>query len=112
MKVCALLPKEAKQFEHQGVQYRCNSGQHGHYSRSRADELVKAGQAVWIGKHKRRIKFIEALCWAKVYQRNAAGETTVATMQLVNSRAALLLTPTKRTASGRSGPVRKIAVPV
>jgi hypothetical protein len=111
MKICMLLPEEARRLEHYGCEYRCQSSGHKHTSRRHAEELVAAGQALWVGRHKRRIKFADAKCWTKVYQRNRAGETMFATMQLVSNPAALILTPTKRTASGRSGPVRRIAVP-
>ena len=112
MRICVLLAEEARQLEHHGVEYQCNSGRHHHYSRRRADELVKAGQAQWVGRHKRRIKFVEAMALAKVYERNSAGETIYCTMQLVRERAVPLRTPARRSASGRSGPVRRIAITV
>ncbi len=110
MRICVLLDSEAKQLEHHGIEHRCTSGSHHHYSRRRAQELVDKGEAAWVGRHKRRIKFLAAASWAKEYQRNGAGETLYCTMQLVADRAALLLTPTRRESNGRAGRVKQIAV--
>jgi hypothetical protein len=60
MDICVLLPEEAKRLEHHGCEYRCQSRGHKHINRRHAEQLVQTGQAVWIGKHKRRIKFVES----------------------------------------------------
>lgn len=108
MRICVLLHDEASQFEHYGVEFRCSSGRHHHYSRQRADELVKAGQAVWVGKHKRRVRMLKAKTWSKVYPRNRANEATTCTLQMTDRRAALFIPSRPQYRRVKPGPVREV----
>lgn len=108
MRICVLLEAEANQSEHHGVDYRCNSGRHHHYSRQRAEELVKAGQATWVGKHKRRIRMLKAKTWTKVYDRNRAGEALSCTLQLSDRRAALFIPSRPQYRRVKPGAVREV----
>lgn len=44
---------------------------------------MKAGELMWIGKHKKVATFMNARSWVKVYVRNLNGEVITAGMQLV-----------------------------
>jgi hypothetical protein len=47
------------------------------------DVLVKDGELVWLGKHKRLATFRNARSWIKTYTRNQYGEVITCGMQLV-----------------------------
>ena len=51
--------------------------------RSKVDALVKAGELVWLGKHKKVATFKNARSWIKTYRRNRYGEVITCGMQLV-----------------------------
>ncbi len=52
-KVCILNEDDARSLTYGGIAHRCSSRRHHHYSKSKADVLVKAGELVWLGKHKK-----------------------------------------------------------
>jgi hypothetical protein len=45
--------------------------------------LVKAGELMWLGKHKKIATFKNARSWVKTYTRNRYGEVITCGMQLV-----------------------------
>jgi len=82
-KICILNEDEAQTFTCGGMAHKCSSRRHHHYSKSKADALVKAGELVWLGKHKRVATFLNARSWIKIYRRNEYGEVITCGMQLV-----------------------------
>jgi hypothetical protein len=83
IKVCVLNEDDARSFTFGGIAHKCSSRRHHHYSRNKVDELVKAGELVWLGKHKKVATFRNARSWMKTYNRNEFGETVFCGMQLV-----------------------------
>jgi hypothetical protein len=81
-KVCILNEADARAFS-ADIAHRCCSRRHHHYRRSDAAALVKAGELVWVGKHKMAAKSRDARSWIKVYTRNEFGEVITCGMQLV-----------------------------
>ena len=55
---------------------------------------MQTGELVWVGKHKRVATFLLARSWIKTYVRNAAGEVSYCTMQLVGVGAGISGGPT------------------
>jgi hypothetical protein len=82
-KICILDENDAKNFTGGGIAHKCSSRRHHHCSKSEADALVKAGELVWLGKHKKIATFKNARSWMKVYRRNEYGEVIFCGMQLV-----------------------------
>jgi len=82
-KVCILNEGDARSFKFAGIAHRCSSRRHHHFSRKEVDELVKAGELIWLGKHRRVAAFRSARSWVKVYTRNEFGEVICCGMQLV-----------------------------
>jgi hypothetical protein len=82
-KVCILNEDDAKSLTYGGIAHKCSSRRHHHYSKSKADALVKAGELVWLGKHKKVATFRNARSWMKTYRRNRYGEVITCGMQLV-----------------------------
>lgn len=83
-KVCILNENDARMLTYAGIEYKCSSRRHHHYSRSKVDAMVKAGDLVWVGKHRKFATFRNARSWRKVYNRNTHGETLFCGMQLVS----------------------------
>ena len=81
--VCILNEDAARAFTCKGIAHKCSSRLHHHYKRSEAVALVKAGELVWLGKHKNVATFRDARTWIKVYVRNEYGEVISCGMQLV-----------------------------
>lgn len=107
-RVCVLQEEESNQLEHHGIEHRCNSGRHRHYSSRRAHELVKAGEARWVGRGKRRICMMRARCWAKTYSRNSAGEVRSISLQLTDRFAALFIPSRREERRVKPGIVRHV----
>jgi len=82
-KVCILNEDDARSLTYGGIAHKCSSRRHHHYSKSKADALVKAGELVWLGKHKKVATFKNARSWIKTYRRNRYGEVITCGMQLV-----------------------------
>lgn len=82
-KVCILNESDARLFTYAGIEHKCSSRRHHHYSRNKVDTMVRAGELVWLGKHRKIAAFRNARSWMKVYRRNAYGETLSCNMQLV-----------------------------
>ena len=82
-KVCILNEDDARSLTYGGIAHKCSSRRHHHYSKRKADALVKAGELVWLGKHKKAATFRNARSWIKVYIYNEFGEVIYCTMQLV-----------------------------
>lgn len=85
--VCCLYEGEANALEHHGLNVVCGNRRHPHYKRKHADKLVAEGQAIWVGKFKRVIRWQRGYSIMKVYRReglcallDGPGEPT---MQLV-----------------------------
>ena len=66
-KVCILNEDDARSLTYGGIAHKCSSRRHHHYSKSKADALVKAGELVWLGKHKKVATFRNARSWIKTY---------------------------------------------
>jgi hypothetical protein len=86
-KVCILNEDDARSLVHGGISHKCSTRRHHHYSKAKADALVKAGELRWIGMHHKIATFAVARSWMKVYKRNAAGEVMGCNMQLVRGGA-------------------------
>jgi hypothetical protein len=82
-KVCILNEDDARSFTFGGISHKCSSRRHHHYSRTKVDELVKTGELIWLGKHKKVATFRNARSWRKTYTRNQFGEVIRCGMQLV-----------------------------
>ena len=82
-KVCILNEDDARSLTYGGIAHKCSSRRHHHYSKSKVDALVKDGELVWLGKHKKAATFRNARSWIKVYVYNEFGEVIYCTMQLV-----------------------------
>jgi len=82
-KVCILNEDDARSLTCGDIAHRCASRRHHHYTKSRVDALVKAGELTWLGKHKRFATFRNARSWIKTYTRNEYGEVITCGMQLV-----------------------------
>ena len=82
-KVCILNEDDARSLTYGGIAHKCSSRRHHHYSKNKADALVKAGELVWLGKHKKVDTFLNARSWIKTYRRNRYGEVLTCGMQLV-----------------------------
>jgi hypothetical protein len=83
IKVCILNEDDARSFTFGGIAHKCSSRRHHHYSKAKVDELVKAGELIWLGKHKKVATFRNARSWIKTYTRNEFGEVLHCGMQLV-----------------------------
>jgi hypothetical protein len=81
--VCVVNEDEARSLAHGGIAHKCSSRRHHHFSKREAEALVKAGELVWLGKHKRVATFLNARSWVKTYVRNEYGEVISCGMQLV-----------------------------
>jgi hypothetical protein len=81
--VCVVNEDEARALAHGGIAHKCRSRRHHHFSKREAEALVKAGELVWLGKHKRVATFLNARSWVKTYVRNEYGEVISCGMQLV-----------------------------
>jgi hypothetical protein len=82
-KVCILHEDDARSLVCGGIAHKCSSRRHHHYTKSKVDALVKAGELVWLGKHKQVATFRNARSWIKTYTRNQYGEVITCGMQLV-----------------------------
>ena len=82
-KVCILSENDARSLMYGGIAHKCSSRRHHHYSRSKVDGLVKSGELIWVGKHKRVATYLQARSWMKTYVRNQHGEVSYCGMQLV-----------------------------
>lgn len=66
---------------HLGVDYKCTSFNHRHFTRGRVDDLVVLGEMEWVGLGKNRARWVEGKSWQKTI---CAGNGWVGpTMQLV-----------------------------
>jgi hypothetical protein len=83
IKVCILNEDDARSLAFGGIAHKCSSRRHHHYSKAKVDELVKAGELIWLGKHKKVATFRNARSWIKTYTRNQFGEVLHCGMQLV-----------------------------
>jgi hypothetical protein len=83
IKVCILNEDDARSFVFGGIAHKCSSRRHHHYSKKQTEELIKAGELVWLGKHKKVAAFRNARSWKKTYTRNQFGEVIHCGMQLV-----------------------------
>ena len=81
--VCILNEEDARSLTSWGIAHKCSSRRHHHYYKSEADALVKAGELMWLGKHKKIATFKNARSWVKTYTRNRYGEVITCGMQLV-----------------------------
>jgi hypothetical protein len=72
-KVCILNEDDARSLTYGGIAHKCSSRRHHHYSKNKADALVRAGELVWLGKHKKVATFRNARSWIKTYRRNCYG---------------------------------------
>jgi hypothetical protein len=81
--ICILNEEEARTLRYSGIGHRCSSRRHHHYTRAKVDGLVKLGELIWVGKHKKAATFLNARTWIKTYTRNEYGEVIFCGMQLV-----------------------------
>lgn len=111
MRICMLLEQEAREAEQNGVHREdvCRSSRHHHCSRGRADELVNNYQALWVGKHKRKLQMLVARTWVKTYERNRAGEVRGCSLQLTDRFAALFIPSRRQDRRVKPGPVRELS---
>ena len=81
--ICILNEDEVRSLGYRGIDHKCSSRRHHHYSKNEVEKLVKAGELMWLGKHKRMATFLNARSWVKTYLRNEYGEVITCGMQLV-----------------------------
>jgi hypothetical protein len=81
--VCIVSEKEHGRYLGVGLEHRCRSLRHMHYTASKVARLVKSGDMAWVGKHRRVAMYLHQLSWAKIYNRNVVGEVINCGMQLV-----------------------------
>jgi hypothetical protein len=81
--VCILSEADARLFTGADIAYRCSSRLHHHFKRREVVALVKAGELIWLGKHKNVATYRNARSWVKVYTYNEYGEVIACGMQLV-----------------------------
>lgn len=81
-RVCILTEEDAASFK-VGIEYACCTRRHRHYSRVKAEQMVKDDELRWLGKHHKIATYNHARTWMKVYRRNQYGETVTCNMQLV-----------------------------
>jgi hypothetical protein len=86
--ICIVDEAEARSLTHAGIGERCRSRRHHHFSRAMVDGLVKSGELIWVGKHKKVATFLNARSWIKTYTRNRFGEVISCGMQLVRGEGA------------------------
>src|SRR5665213_3543934 len=67
-KVCVLGSSDARSLLYAGIEHKCNSRRHHHYSRHKAEEMVKAGELTWLGKHRKVATHCNPRLWAKIYK--------------------------------------------
>jgi hypothetical protein len=82
--VCIVPASDKDRYANVGLEHRCRSLRHMHYSRGKVERLVKAGEMAWVGKHHKIAMYKRHLSWAKVYNRNFVGEVFTAGMQLIS----------------------------
>jgi hypothetical protein len=82
-KVCILNENDARSLIYAGIEHKCNSRRHHHYTKSKVEALVSTGELVWLGKHRKLATYRNARSWMKVYNRNQFGEVASCGMQLV-----------------------------
>ena len=77
--VCVLNEAEAEQLEIYGRTFPCNHAtrRHTHYSRAKAEQLVNAGEARWVGNGVNVLTYLQAKTWQPM---NSGGMTV---MQMV-----------------------------
>jgi hypothetical protein len=83
VQVCILNEEDARSFTCGGIAHKCRSRRHHHYGKNQVAALVKEGELVWLGKHKKAATFRNARSWIKTYTRNEFGEVISCGMQLV-----------------------------
>ncbi len=83
-KVCILSESDARLFLHAGIGHKCNSRRHHHYAKSKVEALVKSGDLIWLGKHRKLATYRSPRSWAKVYRKNQFGEVISCGMQLTH----------------------------
>jgi hypothetical protein len=83
-KVCILSESDAQLFLYAGIGHKCNSRRHHHYAKSKVEALVKSGDLVWLGKHRKLATYRRPRSWAKVYRKNQFGEVISCGMQLTD----------------------------
>ena len=81
--ICILNESDARKLTIGGIAHKCRSRRHHHYSRAEVDGLVKAGELIWLGQHKKIATYLNARSWIKTYVRNEYGEVISCGMQLV-----------------------------
>jgi hypothetical protein len=81
--ICILSEEALRTLIHSGIAHRCSSRRHQHFSRAAVDGLVKSGDLIWVGKHKKVAAYLNARSWIKTYTRNEFGEVIFCGMQLV-----------------------------
>jgi hypothetical protein len=82
-KVCILNESDARSLIYAGIEHKCNSRRHHHYTKSKVEALVKTGELIWLGKHRKLATYRNARSWMKVYSKNSFGEVVSCGMQLV-----------------------------
>lgn len=81
--VCIVSEKDHARYISVGMDHKCRSLRHLHYTSGKVSRLVKSGEMQWVGRHKRVAMYKHHLSWAKIYNRNWVGEVLIAGMQLV-----------------------------
>jgi predicted GIY-YIG superfamily endonuclease len=97
-KVCILNEDDARSLTYGGIAHKCSSRRHHHYSKSKADALVKAGELVWLGKHKKVATFQNARSWIKTYTAQPVWRSDYVRDAAGSRRGRVLTTGTSRSA--------------
>ncbi len=83
-KVCILNESDTRLLLHAGIEHKCSSRRHHHFAKSKVEALVKTGEMIWLGKHRKLATYRNPRSWVKVYSKNQAGEVLSCGMQLVH----------------------------
>jgi hypothetical protein len=86
-KVCILDEADARALIDGGIAYKCSSRRHHHLSRKQADLMIKTGELLWLGKHKKVATFRDPRRWAVKHTRSRYGVIIASGWQLVRGGA-------------------------
>jgi hypothetical protein len=82
--VCILSDLHSRHCTPAGIEHKCRDRRHPHFTLEKVRRMVRSGELVWVGQHRKIAKYTSHRTLAKVYTRNAAGEVLICGIQLVN----------------------------
>lgn len=82
-RICIVNPSDAFMLNRHDNKCVCRPGEGRHYTRSKVDGLISAGEMRWVGKHRNVATFVNPMTWQKTYQRTPIGEVISCGLQMV-----------------------------